>query len=45
MLKRYPPDIMKEGWNTLPDGETVFYISSPSSGLWATQERLDSRQA
>src|SRR5271156_4480302 len=35
---RYNPAIMKEGWNTMPDGEEVFYISTPSAGLWATRE-------
>ena len=41
MEKRYNPATMKEGWNTMPDGEEVFYISTPSAGLWATRERLD----
>ncbi len=40
-LKRYPLDQMKEGWNTMPDGEEVFYISTPSAGLWSTKERLE----
>jgi len=38
---RYNPAVMKEGWNTMPDGEEVFYISTPSAGLWATREKLD----
>jgi hypothetical protein len=42
-LKRYPPDRMKEGWNTMPDGEQVFFISTPSAGLWATREKLGDR--
>lgn len=42
-LKRYPPDAMREGWNTLPDGEEVFFISTPSAGLWATKQRLAER--
>jgi nickel-dependent lactate racemase len=42
MTKRYDPAIMKEGWNTMPDGEEVFYISTPSAGLWSTKEKLDS---
>jgi nickel-dependent lactate racemase len=42
-LKQYPPDRMKEGWNVMPDGERVFFISTPSSGLWATKQRLESR--
>ena len=41
MTKRYDPAVMKEGWNTMPDGEEVFYISTPSAGLWATKEKLD----
>jgi nickel-dependent lactate racemase len=43
-LARYPPAKMKEGWNIMPDGEEVFFISTPSSGLWATQSRLDGRR-
>jgi hypothetical protein len=43
-LASYPPAKMKEGWNVMPDGEEVFFISTPSSGLWATQSRLDSRR-
>ena len=39
-LKRYPPDKMSEGWNTMPDGERVYFISTPSAGLWATKSRL-----
>ena len=38
---RYNPAVMKEGWNTMPDGEEVFYISTPSAGLWSTKEKLD----
>jgi hypothetical protein len=39
-LERYSPDQMKEGWNTLPDGEEIFFISTPSAGLWSTKEKL-----
>jgi nickel-dependent lactate racemase len=42
-LARYPPDRMKEGWNTMPDGERVFFISTPSAGLWATKARMGDR--
>jgi nickel-dependent lactate racemase len=41
MMKRYDPAVMKEGWNTMPDGEEVFYISTPSAGLWATEAKLN----
>jgi nickel-dependent lactate racemase len=40
-LTRYAPEHMTEGWNTMPDGEEVFYISTPSAGLWATKAKLD----
>jgi len=43
MLKRYDPAKMKEGWNTMADGEEVFFISTPSAGLWATREKLGDR--
>lgn len=43
-LKRYDPEVMVDGWNTMPDGEEVFYISTPSAGLWATEEKLKNRE-
>lgn len=33
-LRRYDPAKMKNGFNTMPDGEEVYYISTPSAGLW-----------
>jgi hypothetical protein len=39
---RYDPAKMKEGFNTMPDGEEVYYISTPSAGLWATEAKLNS---
>ena len=39
-LDRYSPDRMQESWNTMPDGEEVFFISTPSAGLWSTKARL-----
>ena len=41
MQSRYDPTVMQEGWNTLPDGEEIFYISTPSAGLWATAAKLN----
>ena len=35
MTKRYDPAKLKDGWNVLPDGERIFYISNPAIGLWA----------
>jgi nickel-dependent lactate racemase len=43
-LKRYSPEKMQEGWNRLPDGEEVFFINTPSAGLWAVEERMRDRR-
>lgn len=42
-LARYNPETMQEGWNTMPDGEEIFFISTPSAGLWAAKEKLTGR--
>jgi nickel-dependent lactate racemase len=39
-LKRYPLDQLKDGFNRLPDGEELFYISNPALGLWALKSQL-----
>ncbi len=41
MVASYPPDYLKEGFNTLPNGEEIFYISNPALGLWAYRERFE----
>ena len=40
MLDRYNPETMQEGFNTLPDGETVYFIHNPAVGLWAEREKF-----
>ena len=40
MMKRYNPKKLKDGWNTLPDGEKIFYILNPALGLWACRSRF-----
>lgn len=40
MTKRYNPEVLKDGYNTMPDGEEIFYISNPAVGLWAYRERF-----
>ena len=40
MTARYNPAMLKDGWNTLPDGEKIFYISNPALGLWAYHGRF-----
>ena len=40
MMKKYNPDTLKDGFNTMSDGEEIFYISNPALGLWTSKERL-----
>ncbi|MCF6270069.1 MAG: lactate racemase domain-containing protein [Melioribacteraceae bacterium] len=40
MIQKYNPKKMKDGFNTMPDGEEIFYISNPALGLWAYKERF-----
>ncbi len=40
MRERYDPGHLSDGFNTLADGEEIFYISNPGLGLWATRERF-----
>lgn len=40
MSRRYDPRKLRDGWNDLPDGERIYYISNPAVGLWAHQDRF-----
>jgi nickel-dependent lactate racemase len=41
MTQIYNPDILQDGWNTLPDGEKIFYVSNPALGLWALKRQFE----
>ena len=41
MSRRYDPEKLEHGWNTLPDGEKIYYIGNPALGLWAFRERFE----
>ena len=40
MSKKYDITKLKDGYNTMPDGEEIFYISNPATGLWASKEKI-----
>jgi len=40
-LKKYDPGKLKDGFNTMSDGEEIFYISNPSLGLWSSRKRIE----
>ncbi len=41
MMKRYDPTQLRDGYNTLPDGEEIYYVSNPAVGLWAHADRFN----
>lgn len=40
MTEKYNPDVLQDGFNTMPDGEEIFYISNPALGLWAWKDKF-----
>ena len=40
MRKKYNPDLLHDGFNTMSDGEEIFYISNPALGLWAWKDKF-----
>jgi nickel-dependent lactate racemase len=41
VTKRYNPETLKNGFNQMPDGEEIFFISNPALGLWAHADRFN----
>ncbi len=41
MTEKYQVSMLKDGYNRLPDGEEVFFISNPALGLWASKDRFN----
>lgn len=39
-VKRYDPRALRPGYNTLPDGEEIYYIPNPALGLWMDKSRI-----
>jgi len=40
MMKRYDPKKLADGFNIMPDGEKIYYISNPALGLWAYKDKF-----
>jgi hypothetical protein len=43
-MRRYVPSQLHEGFNDV-GGEQIYFIPTPSAGLWATREKLYSRKS
>ena len=37
-LAKYDPEKLRDGYQTLPDGEEVYFIHNPALGLWINRE-------
>jgi len=40
IIEKYNPENLNDGYNRMPSGEEIFYISNPALGLWTSEERL-----
>ncbi len=38
-MEMYSAEKLKNGFNTMPDGDEIYFISTPSAGLWTTKEK------
>ncbi|MCL2674907.1 MAG: lactate racemase domain-containing protein [Defluviitaleaceae bacterium] len=36
-MAKYNPEKLQQGYNTMPDGEEIFFIENPALGLWALE--------
>jgi nickel-dependent lactate racemase len=40
MMRWYHPETLRDGPNTMPDGEKIFFVSNPALGLWSHRKRF-----
>ena len=40
MAEKYDPSKLAYGYNTMPDGEVIYYIPNPALGLWINREKF-----
>jgi hypothetical protein len=40
-LARYNINTLSTGWNTLADGEKIFFVPNPALGLWALRKSFN----
>ena len=41
MVNRYNPETLSYGYNTMDDGEEVYFVPNPALGLWIDKERFE----
>ena len=40
-IKTYDPEKLQYGWNTLENGEEIYFIPNPALGLWIEPGRFE----
>jgi nickel-dependent lactate racemase len=40
MRQRYDIRHLRDGWNTMPDGDRIFFVRNPALGLWASRKKF-----
>ena len=40
MSAAYDPEKLQDGWNTMPNGEEIFFVRNPALGLWSVKEKF-----
>lgn len=40
VVKKYNPEKLTPGWNTLDDGEEIYYVPNPALGLWIDKSKF-----
>ena len=40
-IQRYNPEALEDGFQIMPDGEEIFYVSNPALGLWAERRKFE----
>jgi hypothetical protein len=40
-IRRYNPEVLEDGFQIMPDGEEIFYVSNPALGLWAERGKFE----
>lgn len=40
-IQIYNPEYLKYGWNTLDNGEEIYYIPNPALGLWINRQKFN----
>ena len=40
VVKKYDPEKLQYGYNTMPDGEEIYFIPNPALGLWINKEKF-----